>query len=119
MKKQKKPLGGLLLKKSKYTNKEASGFGYIGFNFKRELFQDKQVRKALAHLFNRELINKKFIYGQAELARGPWYFWSDYADPNVKAIEFNPEKAIQILKKAGWNDKDKKWCFRKNNQWKK
>ena len=104
--KTKKAPWGTRIKKVKYQNKEPSGYGYIGFNLKKPLFQDKKVRKALAHLLNRELMNKKFQYNQRELARGPWYFWSDYADPNVKPIGFNPKKAVEILKSAGWNDLD-------------
>ncbi len=62
---------------------------------------------------NRELMNKKFSYGQREVARGPWYFWSDYADPSIPAIEFNPKKAIKILKSSGWNDQDQNGILEK------
>ena len=109
----KKPWGGKI-KKVKYQNKLGSGYGYIGFNFRKELFQDKKVRKALAHLFHRQLMNKKFLYDQAELATGPLYRWSEYADSNVKPIAFNPKKAVQLLKSAGWKDEDKNGILEKN-----
>ena len=111
--KTKNPPWGTRIKKVKYQNKAPSSYGFIAFNLKKALFQDKQVRKALAHLFNRELMNKKFNYDQVELARGPWYFWSDYANPKVKAIQFNPKKAIEILKSAGWGDLDKNGVLEK------
>ena len=117
--KTKKPPWETLIKKVKYKNKEPRGYSYIGFNFKNLLFQDKKVRKALTHLLNRELMNKKFIYNQAELARGPWYFWSDYADPSVKAIEFNPKKAVKFLQSAGWKDLDKNGVLEKTINGKK
>ena len=79
--KTKKEPWGVKIKKVKFQNKEPRGYNYIGFNLKKPLFQDKKVRKALAHLLNRELMNQKFNYNQREMARGPWYFWSDYADP--------------------------------------
>ena len=101
------------IKKVQFSNKEPSRYGFIGFNLKKPLFKDKNVRKALAHLFNRKLMNKKFQYGQGELARGPWYFWSDYADPQVKAIEFDPKKAIELLKSSSWADKDKNGILEK------
>ncbi len=104
---------GTVIKKVSYSNRSSSGYGYIGFNLKKPLFQDKKVRKALAYLVNRKLMNKKFRYGQAELARGPWYFWSDYADPQVKAIEFNPKKAVALLKSAGWLDRDQNGILEK------
>ena len=64
-------------------------------------------------------MNKKFQYNQAEPARGPWYFWSDYADPSVPAIGFNPKKAIKLLQSAGWKDKDKNGVLEKTVQDKK
>ena len=107
---------GAKIQKVEYSNKAPSGYGFIGFNLKKELFKDKRVRKALAHLFNRQLMNEKFRYNQSELARGPWYFWSDYADPTVPAIEFDPKKASQLLKSAGWSDKDKNGWLEKTIQ---
>ena len=117
--KTKKAPWGTRIRKVKYTNKQPSGYGYIGFNLKKPLFQDKKVRKALAHLLNRELMNKKFEYSQRELARGPWYFWSDYANPHVEAIKFDPKKAVEILKSMGWADKDKNGILEKTIKGKK
>ena len=108
-----RPPWGQSVKKIQYSNKEPSGYDYIGLNLKKPLFQDKRVRKALAHLVHRRLMNEKFQYGQAELARGPWYFWSDFADPSVKPIEFSPKKADQLLKAAGWADRDKNGVLEK------
>ena len=102
----KAPWGTKVLK-FKIKNKSAKGYGFVGFNFKKELFQDKKVRKALAHAFNRDLMNKKFLFGHGLLASGPWYSWSDYADSKVKPIPFNLKKASQLLKQAGWRDENK------------
>ena len=107
---------GTKIQKVEFSNKAPSGYGFIGLNLKRELFQDQRVRKALTHLFNRKLMNEKFLYNQSELARGPWYFWSDYADSTVAPIEFNPKKALQLLKSAGWTDKDKNGRLEKTIQ---
>ena len=116
LEKTKKAPWGTKIKKVEYSNQEPSGYGFIGFNLKKEIFKDKKVRKALAHLLNRKLMNEKFRYNQSELARGPWYFWSDYADPTVPPIEFNPKKASQLLKSAGWLDKDKNGVLEKTIQ---
>ena len=107
LEKTKQPPWDTKIRKVQFSNKSSKGYNFIGFNLKNPLFKDKNVRKALAHLFNRKLMNKKFRYNQSELARGPWYFWSDYADPQVKAIEFDPKKAIELLKSAGWKDENK------------
>jgi peptide/nickel transport system substrate-binding protein/microcin C transport system substrate-binding protein len=91
----------------KVENKAPKGFGYIGWNLRRELFQDRDVRLALYHMVNREEMNKKFRYGISLLATGPWYQQSDYASPKVKPVAFDPKKAAELLKKAGWGDSDK------------
>ena len=102
------------LKKVKYTNKAPSGYGYVGFNLRNPLFQDRRTRKALAHLMNRELMNEKFQYNYAKLATGPWYSWSDYADPSVKPLLFDPKEAARLLQEAGWKDENKDGVLEKD-----
>jgi len=88
-------------------NKTPKGFNFIGFNLKNSLFKDKEVRKALSMLFNRPLLKEKFEYNLTEYATGPIYVQSDYANPSVTAINYNPQEAISLLKKTGWGDSDK------------
>lgn len=100
------PWGTTVLKK-KVENLEPKAYGYIGWNLRLDMFGDKRVRKALTHLMNREEMNQKFRYGMSLLARGPWYQQSEYADPNVKPLLFDPKKAAALLKEAGWSDTNK------------
>ena len=102
------------LEKVKYSNKAPSGYGYIGFNLKNPLFQDRRTRKALAHLLNRELMNEKFRFNYSKLATGPWYSWSEYADSSVKPILFDPKEAARLLQAAGWRDKNKDGILEKD-----
>jgi ABC-type transport system substrate-binding protein len=87
------------------TNKP-KGYGYIGFNFRNEILKELSTRQAMAHLMNRAEMNKKFRNGMSDLATGPVSVRSEQA-PDVKAIPFDPKKAQEILKKAGWADSDK------------
>ncbi len=100
------PWGKTIFKK-KVENAEPKTSGFIGWNFRREMFQDKNVRIALAHLVNREEMNRKFKYDLGELCRGPNYNKSEYSPTTVKAIPFDPKKASELLAKAGWKDTDK------------
>ena len=102
----KAPWGESIIKKE-IRNKEPAGYGYIGWNLKNPLFQDKETRKALNYLMNRTLMNKKFQYRKAKLATGPWYQWSDYADPSILPILFDSKKAGVLLNEVGWKDTDK------------
>jgi peptide/nickel transport system substrate-binding protein/microcin C transport system substrate-binding protein len=93
--------------KYQVENKAPKGYGFIGWNFRQPLFQDKNVRLALYHLLNREEMNKKFRFGLSNLATGPIYMQSEYASPAVKPVLFDPQKASELLSKSGWKDTDK------------
>ncbi len=101
-----KPWGDTVLK-VKATNKLPKNLSFIGLNNKNKILKDKNVRRALAHLVNREFLNKKFYYGMSAPATGPFRLASDYSDPKTKAIKFNPAKAKELLSSAGWRDTDK------------
>ncbi|KHD89009.1 MAG: peptide ABC transporter substrate-binding protein [Bdellovibrio sp. ArHS] len=103
---------GKTIIKHKVENSAPKSYGFIGWNFRKELFQDRSVRVALAHLLNREEMNKKFRYGMSDLANGAIYLRSEY-NPGNKALEFNPKKAQELLAKAGWTDKDKNGVLEK------
>ncbi|WP_408098706.1 ABC transporter substrate-binding protein [Peredibacter sp. HCB2-198] len=93
--------------KVKTENKSPKGYNFIGWNFKHPILKDREVRKALYMLFNRPLMLDKFEYNLSEYATGPIYVQSDYASPNVRPVEFNPNEALKILRQAGWKDTDK------------
>lgn len=95
------------LTKVKTQNKTPKGYSFIAMNLTNPIFKDREVRKALSMLFNRPLMLDKFEYNLSEPATGPIYVQSDYASPNVKPVEFNPNEALKILNKAGWTDSDK------------
>lgn len=88
--------------KEKVTNLAPKSYGYIGWNLRRDLFKDRDTRLALYELMDRSEMNKKFRFEMSLLATGPWYQQSDYANKNVKAVEFNPKQAAELLKKSGW-----------------
>lgn len=93
--------------KVKTKNNAPKGYGFIAWNLKNPLFQDRDVRYALALLANRGEMIKKFRFDMSELATGPWYLHSEYASKKVKPILFDPKAALALFKKAGWSDSDK------------
>lgn len=99
------PWGTTALKK-KVENDAPKGFNFVGFNLRKDLFKSKDTRLALAHLFNREEIAKKFMYGLTALGAGPEHYKSQYASSKIKPIEFNTKKAQELLTKEGWKDSD-------------
>lgn len=103
---------GKTITKHKVANSAPKSYGFVGWNFRKEIFQDKNTRLALAHLLNREEMNKKFRYGMSDLANGAVYIKSEY-NPGNPAIKFDPKKAQELLSKAGWTDKDKNGLLEK------
>jgi len=82
-------------------------FVYIGYNHNNVLFSDLKVRWALAYIVDRKTIIDKVQYNLAVPIQSPIYF-GDKKNFNseLPPIEFNPEKAKQLLNEAGWKDSD-------------
>lgn len=84
-------------------------FGMMGFawNMRKPLFEDRRVRLALSHLMNREKWIKDLFYNQYSLATGVMPPNSEYHSPKVKPVLYDPKRAKELLKEAGWNALDK------------
>lgn len=98
---------GKTVNKFKAENSLAKGYRYVAWNLENNLFKDKNIRKALAYLMNREEMNQKFRFGLSVLATGPTDIFSDYAPSSVKPLGFDVSKAQALLAQAGWKDSDK------------
>ncbi|MEI8348511.1 MAG: peptide-binding protein [Candidatus Omnitrophota bacterium] len=79
-------------------------YTYLGFNFKHPWFQDKRIRQAFAYAINKEEIIKGVLSGLATPSTGPYVPNTWPYNPEVKKYEFNPQKAQELLKSAGWQD---------------
>lgn len=100
------PEWGKTLIKVKTKNESSKSFNWIGFNQKKPIFKDKKVRLALAHLVNRDMMIEKFKFGLAEKTAGPGLL-AEYTSSSLKPILFDPKKALEVLKEAGWVDSEK------------
>jgi microcin C transport system substrate-binding protein len=119
---EKKAVGapfGTDVKKVQVENKRPKPWGFVAWNLRNPMFQDKNVRVALASLLNRKLLMEKFLFGKAEMAVGPYNYNSPYTPADIKPILFNPDKAKELLGKAGWKDEDKNSVLEKTIDGKK
>jgi len=80
------------------------GIYYMGINSNRPKLADKRVRKAIAHLIDADKIISDVIYGYGSRIVGPIHPNRKYFNSDLKPVELNVEKAIQLLKEAGWED---------------
>jgi peptide/nickel transport system substrate-binding protein len=81
-------------------------YTYMGFNLKHPWFQDKRVRQAFAHAIDKSEIIDVVLFGLGSPATGPYVPNTWPYNPNVKKYDFNPIKAQQLLREAGWEDTD-------------
>ncbi len=85
---------------------KGTDYYYIGINMKDTLLGDIRVRKAIAYGIDRDSIIRNFEKDNAVIARGllPEGHWAYNGD--VSYYDYNPEKAKEILDKAGYRDPD-------------
>jgi peptide/nickel transport system substrate-binding protein len=88
---------------------ETYDFTYIGINSRYEKFADRLTRQALAHLMDIpafiEVTQKNF----ATRTIAPLKPDDPFYNKQIKAYEYNPKKAEQLLKQAGWKNADGQW----------
>ena len=94
----------------------ALAYSYIGYNQKSPLFQDRRVRQALTMLVDRERIIRDIMHGLAIPIKGPFPPASQYSDPELKPLPYDPERAKQLLAEAGWRDTDGDGILEKNGR---
>ncbi|TAL30706.1 MAG: hypothetical protein EPN93_19065 [Spirochaetes bacterium] len=81
-------------------------YSYIGWNARREPFNDRRVRRALTHMVNREGILEKLNFGLGKIVSGTAYINSRAYDASIKPWPYDPARARELLKEAGWSDTD-------------
>ncbi len=80
------------------------GIYWYSFNFNIKPFDNKKLRQALAYALDRERAIKVAGGGLGEPCYSiPFKTFEGY-DPNYKPYTYNPEKAKQLLKEAGYPD---------------
>lgn len=83
---------------------DAFAYYYIGWNGDSPIFEDKMVRRAMTHAFNRQGIIDNVLYGLAELQTGPYYYKHPGTKADIEAWPYDLEEAARMLDEAGWVD---------------
>ena len=98
-------------------NEHPPGFQGFAMNLRRDLFKDARVRKALAHLLNRERMNSTLMHNQYILHRSYYEDLYPPARPSPHpVIPFDKEKARALLREAGWRANPESGLLEKNGQ---
>ena len=98
-----------LVERSKHLNFDdpTGGYRFLGWNEllngKPTYFAEKRVRQAMTMLLDRQRMIQELMYGYATIASGPFWPNGNQADPNVKPLPYDVEKARQLLGEAGFH----------------
>ncbi|NOQ43475.1 MAG: peptide ABC transporter substrate-binding protein [Dehalococcoidia bacterium] len=85
------------------------GYTYIGYNLRRQPFDDLRVRKALGMAIDVEKIIRYVLYNQGQRITGPFPKQTDFYDHAIQPLPYDPEGALQLLAEAGWNRNQEGW----------
>lgn len=84
----------------------AFSYTYLAFNMESPFFGDVRVRKAVNYALDKEEIVKGVLLGLGYPAMGPYKPGTWVHNDKLKPYGYHPEKAMQLLKEAGWTDTD-------------
>jgi peptide/nickel transport system substrate-binding protein len=83
-------------------------YTYLGWNQRNPLFADRKVRWALSHLVDRKTLIEKISFGYAVPIQSPIYYkQTKFLNSDLPEIQYDIEKAKQLLNEAGWIDSDR------------
>ncbi|MCO5071636.1 MAG: ABC transporter substrate-binding protein [Rhizobiaceae bacterium] len=75
---------------------------YLGFNFAAKIWDDQRVRAAVMYALDRKTIVEQLYGGKATVANCG-YTAERLVPSDLEAYDYNPDKARELLKEAGWD----------------
>ncbi len=92
----------------KLQNKSPKPYTYIAWNFKNPIFQDVKTRTALSYLVDYKKINDSVYFNLYTQSTSPFGSFTENSAPELrkkdKMISYDRNKAITLLKEAGWKN---------------
>lgn len=80
---------------------KSADYRALMYNLQNPVLKERAVREALNYAVDRQSIVKTLLHGFGEVANEPLQRnWASFK--GAKKFEYNPQKAAQILKDAGW-----------------
>ncbi len=83
-----------------------NGYTYLGFNLKRAPFNDVRVRQAINYAIDKQELIDGVLLGLGEPVAAPYKPGTRWVNPQLKPYAYDPAKAKQLLKEAGFEDHD-------------
>ena len=94
------------LMKQKVYNYAPKGFQGLVFNMRRPIFKDIKVREALCYLLDRKTLIEKIMFNEYSPLTSYWPSLYGSNEESNPLIEYNPAKAKELLRAAGYTRLD-------------
>ncbi len=82
-----------------------SGVYGLHMNLEAPIFQNKDFRKAMQHLFNFERLNRNLMFNEY-FRQVSFFEGTEYASPDLEPYGFDPIRAREYLERAGFRRPD-------------
>lgn len=83
-----------------------NSYTYLGFNLKRKPFNDIRVRQAINYAINKQELIDGVLLGLGEPVASPYKPGTRWTNPDLNPYPYDPQKALALLKEAGYEDHD-------------
>jgi peptide/nickel transport system substrate-binding protein len=91
-----------MLEKINLYKELGNGYTYLGFNLKKAPFNNVNVRQAINYAIDKDEVIKGVLLGLGEPIASPYKPGTRWDNTNLKPYPYNPDKALELLKKAGY-----------------
>lgn len=89
---------------------------YLSLDTRNKNLSDPRVRQALAYGIDRQLIVDKLLFGHGLVFNTKDHPQSQYYPKDLNTYAYDPKKAQELLKEAGWSDTNGDGIVDKNGQ---
>ena len=83
-----------------------NNYTYLGFNLKHKPFEDVRVRQAINYAIDKQELIDGVLLGLGEPVASPYKPGTRWANPSLHPYPYDPKKALELLKQAGYEDHD-------------
>ena len=103
------------MQKRKIFTQEPQGLAMLGFNTRTVPFDDIRVRQAMTLLHNRQQLIEKLFYNQY-IPQNSIFAGSVYENLSNPTNEYDPQRAIELLREAGYTERSDQGVLLRNGQ---